>query len=195
MRCFVAIDLPDDVRASLGAAQQRLRAAAPRADVRWVDPAAMHLTLAFLGAVPDEQVDGIRDGLAAAVAPYAPIPLVCAGLGIFPGPGRPRVFWAGVTGGLAALGRLAAHVRDAMEPLGFPRETRPFAGHVTLGRARSTRGVARVVRALADAVVPESGAWTVTEVVLFRSHLRPDGARYEALARLPLAGRVLPDRT
>ncbi len=188
MRCFVAIDLPGDVRAALGAAQARLRAAAPRADVRWVDPAAMHLTLQFLGTVPDERVDSVRAALAAAVAPHAPIPLVCAGLGVFPGPGRPRVFWAGVTAGLAALGRLVATVARALEPLGFPREPRPFAGHVTLGRVRSPRGASRVVASLAGAGAGEFGAWTATEVVLFQSHLGAGGARYEAVARLLLDG-------
>jgi 2'-5' RNA ligase len=80
-----------------------------------------------------------------------------------------------------------------MEPLGFPREARPFGGHVTLGRARSNRGVARIAAALGDADPGELGAWTATEVVLFQSHLGRAGARYEAVARLPLAGRSLPD--
>ena len=187
MRCFVAIDLPAAVRAALDAAQQRLRAAAPGADVRWVDPAGMHLTLKFLGAVPDEQVGAVGATVGGAVGHHASIPLVCAGLGVFPGPGRPRVFWAGLDGALAELGRLAAEVERATESLGFLREARPFRGHVTLGRARSARGVARIVKAIAAAGSPEFGAWTATEVVLFRSHLRPTGARYEAVARLPLS--------
>jgi len=194
VRCFVAIELPDAVRAALGVAQGRLRAAASQADVRWVDPSAMHLTLQFLGAVPDERVESVGRALAAAVGPHAPIPLACVGLGVFPGPARPRVFWAGVTGGLGALGRLVLAIGQEMEPVGFPPERRPFAAHVTLGRARSSRGASRLVSALADTSAA-FGAWTVTEAVLFRSHLRPTGARYEALARLPLAGGLLADGT
>jgi 2'-5' RNA ligase len=191
VRGFVAIDLPDAVRSALDAAQERLRAAAPRADVRWVDPAAMHLTLKFLGSVPDELVETVRGAVAEVAALHSPIPLICAGLGVFPGPGRPRVFWAGLTGALAELGRLAAAVERAVEPLGFPREARPFSGHVTLGRARSTRGVARIVKALGEVGSCEFGRWMAQEVVLFQSHLHPRGARYEAIAHLPLSGGLL----
>lgn len=193
MRCFVAIELPDAIRAALGKVQEGLRAGSPHADVRWVDPVGMHLTLAFLGAVPDERVPAVRDALAAAVGSHAPIDLVCAGLGVFPGPGRPRAFWAGVAGGVADLGRLARSVATTLDTLGFPREARPFTGHVTLGRVRSARGVPRLVKALAEAGVPELGSWTATDVVLFQSHLRSTGARYESVARLPLAGRLLGD--
>ena len=196
MRCFVAIDLPDAIRAALSAAQERLRAAAPRADVRWVDPAAMHLTLKFLGAVPDDRVPAVRDALEATVGGHSPIGLACAGLGVFPGPRRPRVFWAGMTAGLAELGRLARAIETAMEALGFPREARPFAGHVTLGRARSTRGVAPIATALAEAGAQELGAWTAAEVVLFQSHLRSTGARLRgdraaAARRGPVGRRYL----
>lgn len=190
MRCFVAIELPAAVRAALDEAQARLRAAAPRADVRWVDPATMHLTLKFLGGVPDDVVGAVRAIVAARAAARRPIPLVCAGLGVFPGPARPRVFWAGVRGEVAELGRLAAELERALEPLGFPLDARPFRGHVTLGRAPTTRGVQRITTAIAEADAAEYGAWTATEVVLFQSRLHPAGARYEALARLPLGPDV-----
>jgi 2'-5' RNA ligase len=192
LRCFVAIELPDAVRSALGAAQERLRASAPRADVRWVDPAGMHLTLKFLGKVPAERVGAVRAAVGEVAALHPPMALVCAGLGVFPGPGRPRVFWAGLTGPLAELGRLAREIELAVEPLGFPREARPFTGHVTLGRARSTRGVAHVVEALVEIGSLEFGGWTAGEVVLFQSHLHPTGARYEAVARLDLGGRLMP---
>jgi 2'-5' RNA ligase len=187
VRCFVAIDLSDDVRVALDAAQGRLRAAAPRADVRWVATAGLHLTLRFLGEVAEERLAGVRQALEGVTAAVRPFDIRCAGLGVFPGPARPRVVWAGVTDGLRELGLLAAGVERALEPLGFAPERRPFRGHVTLGRVRSPRGVARLTRALDQTPF---GAWTVTEVVFYRSHLSPKGSRYEALARLPLAGPV-----
>jgi 2'-5' RNA ligase len=190
MRCFVAIDLPSDVRGGLGAAGDGLRVVAPRADVRWVAVAAMHLTLKFLGEVAEERVAAIRDSLAGVAATTPPMTLTCAGLGVFPGPSRPRVVWAGITDGLRELGSLAAAVERAVEPLGFAPERRPFRGHVTLGRVRSPRSFGPLARAIEGGGRAEFGTWKVSHVVLYRSHLRPTGSVHEPLATLPLAGAV-----
>jgi RNA 2',3'-cyclic 3'-phosphodiesterase len=190
MRCFVAIDLPPDVRDTLGAAAERLRAVAPRADVRWTAVTAMHLTLAFLGEVAEERVTAIRDALVGVTSWTPPIALVCGALGTFPGAARPRVVWAGIVDGLRELGLLAAGVADALEPLGFAPERRPFRGHVTLGRVRSPRGFSPLARELDAAGRATFGRWTASHVVLYRSHLHRTGSVYEALAVLPLAGTV-----
>lgn len=187
MRCFVAIDLPDDVRARVAAAQERLRDAAPRADVRWTAPASMHLTLRFLGEVLD--VAPVETVLAAIGARHRPFEITAGGLGAFPGPSRPRILWAGITGGVRELGLLAADVERALEPLGFAPEARPFRGHLTLARVRSSRGLRRIGDLLrADA--PAFGSWTATDMVLYRSHPRPGGSVYEAMARAPLDARA-----
>jgi RNA 2',3'-cyclic 3'-phosphodiesterase len=190
MRCFVAIDLPPEVRDALGATAERLRAAAPQADVRWTAATAMHLTLAFLGEVAEERVTSIRDALAGVTSSTPPIALVCGTLGTFPGAARPRVVWAGIVDGLRELGLLASGVADALEPLGFAPERRPFRGHVTLGRVRSRRGFSPLARELDAAARVTFGRWTASHVVLYRSHLRRTGSVYEALAVLPLAGAV-----
>jgi 2'-5' RNA ligase len=183
MRCFVAIDLPDDVRAAVAAAQERLRAASPRADVRWTAPHAMHLTLRFLGEVAD--VEPVGATLATVGARHAPVALAAGGLGAFPGLARPRVLWAGITAGIRELGLLAADVERALVPLGFAPEARPFRAHLTLARVRSPRGLRRIAAAIAgDAPF---GEWTATEMVLYRSHLRPGGSIYEPLRRCALA--------
>jgi 2'-5' RNA ligase len=190
VRCFVAIDLPDDVRRSLEATAERLRAAAPRADVRWVSAHAMHLTLKFLGQVPEERLAEVREAMETVARSTPRIRLACAGLGVFPGPSRPRVIWAGIPEGVGALKVLAAALEAALEPLGFPPEGRPFRGHVTLGRVRSPRASASLGRAMKDADDADFGSWTASRLVLYRSHLGPTGAIYEALARLSFAGRV-----
>jgi RNA 2',3'-cyclic 3'-phosphodiesterase len=185
MRCFVAIDLPDDVRAAVAAAQERLRGAAPKADVRWVAPGSMHLTLKFLGEVAD--AEPIRAVLASVASRHGPIALAAGGLGAFPGPSRPRVLWAGITAGVRELGLLAADVERALAPLGFAPEARPFRGHLTVARVRSPRGLARI-GAVLGADASAFGSWTATDVVLYRSHLRPTGSIYEPLARVELSG-------
>ena len=190
MRCFIAVDLSDEVRSTLDSTQGRLRARAPKADLRWVDSAGMHLTLQFLGEVSDGLLADVRRALATAATSVSPLELACRGLGAFPGLTRPRVVWAGIRGAVDDLGRLAAACQRACEPLGFVPEKRPFRGHVTLARVRSPRGFGPLARAIESAADDDFGAWTATEVVLYRSHLRRTGAVYEALDRVPLGRAV-----
>lgn len=187
MRCFVAVEMPDAVREALAATAERLREAAPRADVRWVPPGSMHLTLRFLGEVPEPWLEALVGALAGVAGGHSPIALRLAGVGTFPGPSRPRVVWAGLADGAAAAGRLAADVDRAVVVLGVRPEARPFRAHVTLGRVRSPRGVRRIVRAIEALADASFGHWTAGEMALLRSHLSPHGARYEALARVALA--------
>lgn len=188
MRCFVAVDVSAEAREALGQAQAALRAAGRRADVRWLDPAALHLTLAFLGEVPEAQAARVGRALGGVAGRHAAFALTLVGVGGFPSLARPRVLWAGVVRGLRELGLLAADVERTLVPLGFPPEARPFSGHVTIGRVRSPRGLGRVLAAAAALERQPFGAWTVAELVLYRSHLGPRGAAYEGLERLALTG-------
>jgi len=95
--------------------------------------------------------------------------------------------WVGIIGEREELGRTAAAVASALVPLGFPAEERPFRGHVTLARVRSPRGLQPLGEAIAAGSDADLGEWTARDVVLYRSHLRPSGAVYEPLARLPFA--------
>ncbi len=186
MRCFVAIDLPAGARAAIASVQAELRAAADGADVRWVDPAALHLTLKFLGEVLAARVDGVTNALRAAVGGTEPLTLTVGGVGAFPSPRRARVLWVGVAG--RDLARLAGAVEGALAAEGFAAEARSWSAHLTVGRVRSPRGLGRLAVAIEGAGHTEIGVWTASEVVLYRSHLRPAGAVYEAVARVPLAG-------
>jgi len=188
VRCFIAIDVSEVVRAALGETLARLRADAPRADVRWVDPAQVHLTLKFLGTVADERVPAISQALDAALVDAAPVVLAAAGLGGFPSIRRPRVLWAGLTGGVAELAAVAAVVDQVAVAHGFPAESRSFRGHLTLGRVRSPRGAAALTKAIAAAGAPDLGSWTASEVVLYESRLRPTGALYVPISRHVLRG-------
>jgi len=162
---------------------ERLRALAR--DVAWVGRDNVHLTLKFLGGVEASRLDAVAAALRAAVAERAAFHLVLRGLGAFPSAGRPRVLWAGVGEGAAAMGDLAGRVDAALAPLGFPRELRPFAAHATLGRVRAPR----VERGLGEALALAGGfgGQRVAHVSLMRSDLSSRGARYTELAALPLA--------
>jgi len=171
------------VRARLAAAVERLRPLAP--GVGWVTRDNVHLTLKFLGGVESPRLAAIESALSTAATGHGAFELTVRGLGAFPTPMRPRVLWAGVAGGVAELTALAARIDDALHALGVPRETRPFAAHVTLGRVREPRANPRLAEAL-DAS-ETFGRQPVTRVSLMRSDLSPRGARYTELAGLSLS--------
>ena len=189
MRCFVAVDVPPDVRTRVAALTARVRGAAPRADVRWSNAESLHVTLKFLGEVPDVRVPLVEGALATVAAAHSPLTLVAAGAGGFPNPARPRVVYVGILGQVEALTRLAGAVDGALEALGFPGERRAFRGHLTVGRVRTPRGAEGLAAALRAEEGVAAGTWTAGELVLYHSRLRPSGAVHEAVARLPLAGR------
>jgi 2'-5' RNA ligase len=187
MRCFVAVDLSAEVRAAVAEVQARVRAAAPNADVRWLEPHAFHLTLKFLGAVPDERVVAVSAALERVVS-GPPLDLEARGLGAFPTIRRPHVLWAGIAVGAPRLVTLAADVERALVPLGFPPEARPFQAHLTVGRVRSPRDAGVLAKAIAVEGAVALGAWTASEVVLYQSHLKPTGAVHEKVSRHRLRG-------
>jgi 2'-5' RNA ligase len=173
------------VRERLAVEVERLRPLAR--DVAWVARDNVHLTCKFLGGVEAARLDAITAALGAAAAGIEPFDLVVRGLGAFPSPTRPRVLWAGIGEGETEAARLAGRVDEALAGLGFPRDDRPFAGHVTLGRVREPKSNPGLAEGLRGGIV--YGSVRVDHVCLMRSELSPRGARYSELAAIPLGPR------
>ncbi len=194
LRLFVSIEPPEAVRRRLGAIQAELKRLAGRHadEVKWVAPENVHLTLQFLGAVPQERLGAIEAALAAAAAGARPLALEVRGAGGFPNARRPRVLWAGLAGEVEPLAALAADLGHRLAPLGYPPEDRPFSPHLTLGRAREGRGAAGLGGALLAAGASEGVPWRADALVLVQSHLSPAGPRYEPVDRFDLGRAVAP---
>lgn len=186
MRLFVALDIPEDVRASLRAFAQPLRAKWPR--IRWTRPEGQHVTLKFLGEVGEERLELIVSMLAPLRSPE-PVTMNFRGIGFFPQPGRPRVLWAGVEGS-ANLQPLAAEVESALVVAGFPAEQRAFRPHLTLARFHPEDDTARLQEALAAHANAELGSATASKFILFRSRLKPGGAEYTPLETFPFVEKT-----
>jgi 2'-5' RNA ligase len=181
LRLFVALDLPDDVRATLAG----LGAAADQDVWRPVAAEALHLTLAFLGARPPGDVAAIEPVLAAEAGGPAPR-LALAGALLLP-PRRPRVLTVGLDDPEGTLAGLQARVSAGLAQAGvYTPETRPFRAHVTVARLRP-----RARAPGAPETTLEPAAFAAGPLTLYVSRLHPSGARYEPLARAPLA--TLPD--
>lgn len=193
LRAFVAIDLPAPIKEALGRLQAEL-ALSPEI-IRWVRPENLHLTLQFLGEVPEARVVAVGAALEGVAHRADPFVVSLARLGAFPSLGTPRVVWVGVERGVERVEVLARAVGRALRPLGFKPEDRPFRPHLTLGRVRLTRAREPLVRAVEQARDVAVGEVLVDRVVLFRSDLRPSGPIYAKLRECPLgteAGAAAP---
>ncbi|MFB3816244.1 MAG: RNA 2',3'-cyclic phosphodiesterase [Candidatus Methylomirabilales bacterium] len=182
LRLFVAVTLPDAVRARLARAQERLRAV--QADVSWVKPENIHLTLKFIGETEVKRLPRIQAALQGVGAEVAAFALMLAGVGTFGGR-VPRVVWAGTAEGAEALATLAGRVDDALGRVGIAKERRAFSPHATLGRVRSPRNAEALVAAAA-ALDETFGRVAVGEFVLMQSRLHPQGSVYTPLDRVAL---------
>jgi len=159
-------------------------------DVAWVAAGNLHLTLKFLGAVPETRIESIAGALRDAGLAGRPFEARIRGLGAFPSTGRPRVVWAGVTDGASQMTELARRVDIALAALGFAPEERPFSPHVTLGRVRRPERNPALADALERASGREYGLLQVQSAALMRSQLGPRGARYSELVTVGLGGPV-----
>jgi RNA 2',3'-cyclic 3'-phosphodiesterase len=181
MRLFVALDIPEEVRASIAALAAKLRSV--HANARWVNLDGAHLTLKFIGGVPAEKLEEIKTALARVAFP-SPFKIFFRGAGFFPNERRPQVLWAGIEAG-AELRTLAMAVETSLEPLGIARERREFSPHVTFARFRSAKKLDGLRAAIAAAAPLDFGQSTATEFHLYQSILKPAGAEYTRMASFP----------
>ena len=175
MRLFIAVPVPEEVRAAASAAIEAL--AKTGADFRWVDPRTLHLTLCFLGETPPERLPELEAALDRA-ARREPFDILWGALGAFPTLESPRIVWIGVAEGRERLQELAA---------GWPQpDERPWAPHLTLGRQRGRLKLEALKRALA-ARPPLGVRQRVERIVLYESRLTKEGPVHTERRARPLA--------
>ena len=182
LRAFLAVHPTAEVLAEIERAREELSAAG--ADVRWSKADGLHVTIKFLGEVPEPELGGIERALEERLAELAPVEVEARGLGVFPNWKRPRIVWVGLEGG--GLATIADAAESALAPLGFPPEGREFSAHLTLGRVRSPRGWETLSRTLQAQRERSFGRSTISEATLYKSDLRPDGSVYTPLRVFPL---------
>jgi len=183
MRLFVALEIPSTVRENFAALLKSLRAISPQ--TRWVRPENLHVTLKFIGEVPDTKLAAIRSALAGARSDQ-PVTLGFRGLGFFPNEKHPRVFWAGIEASPNLKG-LAADIDRATEKLGIPREQRPFSPHLTLARFEPPGLPEQLHSAVRENEVRDFGTLRTSQFHLIESKLKPSGAEYTTLESFAFA--------
>lgn len=184
MRTFVAIDLKPEIKKNLSKFIQKLDSHNP--NIRWTNNQGMHLTLKFIGEIPDERVDDIQSVLMDISLKHERFPLKLTGTGTFPPRSRhPRILWVGIEEN-PKLRSVQNDVESKLEKLSIPREKRRFHPHLTLGRVKSSLNITPVLAKFVENINTEFGKMEVAEVTLFKSTLKPTGAEYDALAKIQL---------
>lgn len=185
MRSFIAIELPETAKSALEELQREFKTCG--ADIRWVKPENIHLTLKFLGDIEEKTVAHITESIKGTCNKYMAFSLKLSGAGVFPNARSPRVLWVGLNGNETLTG-LYREIDREMGSLGFERENRRFVPHLTLGRFRSSSGRGKLLERVEAYKESEFGFIDVNSVSLMRSDLGPAGAKYTRIAELYLAG-------
>jgi RNA 2',3'-cyclic 3'-phosphodiesterase len=201
MRLFVAVDLPDEARQAI-AVRQKLwagRLSKSKGALKLIDPLRMHLTLLFIGEVPEARVPAIVESMNAP-AGMAPFDVTFGGVGVFPPRGAPRVLWIGITDGAARLEQLQREIAQRVRTVDIAFDDRPFHPHLTLGRWRGAdrRRPSEVRRSTPERLRRDIAALErsdriarvrVTRATLYQSRLSSSGPAYTTLAHANLADK------
>jgi 2'-5' RNA ligase len=187
LRTFVAVEITKAIRARAEELIDALDGTA--ADVNWVEPHNLHLTLKFLGEVHQQEIARVCQTMARGAAELAPFELDVRGAGAFPNAARPRTVWLGAGDGTVQMVTLHDRVEAALAKLGYREEHRRFQPHLTIGRVRGTgAGIAELGTLLQQQADFAAGRMTVGKVTLFASTLTPDGPVYDVQGTAPLGG-------
>ena len=189
LRTFIAVELDAEARRQLKALQMALHPLMLPGLVRWVAPENIHITLKFLGDTQPDHVAAVTAALDSIGPTISPFQVTLAGRGCFPNFKRPHVVWAGLVDHGQRLQKLADAVEQNVSPLGWPRETRSFTPHLTLGRINDSatsreRGLLGATIQLFE--VGELSTLAVSALYFIRSDLQPSGPVYTMLREVKL---------
>lgn len=153
------------------------------ADVKWVRPESIHLTLKFLGDIKEKDVDSIVKLIEGTCKKHTVFNLEIKGTGVFPNMRAPRVIWIGIDGA-ATIMELQRELEDGVASLGFEKENRSFSPHLTLGRFRSLWGKEALIEKIETYKDGKLVSIDVNSISLMKSELSPAGAKYTKLAEV-----------
>lgn len=178
MRLFIAIELSKEIKNQLTAIQERLKAAS--ADVKWVLPDNIHLTLKFIGKTESSKIASITKILNKVSRKFKAFKIGISGLGAFPSLNSPRVIWAGADKA-EIISDIAKILEEELEKLGLAKEKRGFECHLTLGRLRSLRNLDALRETVKKNIEFKAGTFAVTNISLIESKLTPQGPIYSVI--------------
>ena len=184
IRTFIGIELEPEMRADISQEISYLHGHFPK--VRWVRPENLHLTLKFVGTIKPNELSDVFTATEDALADCDPFSLQLSGLGAYPDAIYPRTIWAGCAMGRDRLQLLAKNIEDELATLGYPPERRPYSPHLTLGRVKQPSFARGIEEYIEDGKQMDFGACDISEVVVYMSELKKDGAIYSPMHHIKL---------
>ncbi|MCU0914667.1 MAG: RNA 2',3'-cyclic phosphodiesterase [Planctomycetes bacterium] len=190
MRCFIAIDIPGDIRAELADLQKELAGQVDvrKGDVKWVEPESMHLTLKFLGEVPDNQIVEVCNLAKDVASRHSEFDFTVRAAGSFGGRSA-RVLWVGAGLDCPELLELQQNLEDELADAGWPKEGRQFSGHLTLCRIRNSRAGEELGKLIERYQDYDLGIVHAGSIIVFESQLTGQGPLYTPLGTYRLQER------
>ena len=185
MRLFFAVKVSDAIKVDVASAIQSFPLRNP--PWRWIKTENMHLTLKFLGEVDEKIVPDLKEVAADAASRVKPFRVAYGAFGGFPNLSRPRVIFFEAKEGTKELAEIARLLEAGVEPLGIPRENRPFTAHLTLARIKEPLARGMAERLAWVPPLPPTAFQEVDRFVFMQSHLAREGATYEEIGSFPLA--------
>lgn len=188
MRTFIAIEISEETRQILSQIQTRLKYSG--ADVKWVAPGNIHLTLKFLGEITEKKAEEVKMALDKIGKDMKSFEISLKDAGAFPRIEYPRVIWVGLDKGSPESKILAGKIDEELSKIGFEKESRPFAAHLTIGRVRSPKNKS-VLKEKIETIGSQSMVHSlqiVSSVILFQSTLTPHESIYSKIHEAKLAG-------
>ena len=179
LRTFIALEVPAEIQQALGVVQDELGSGQDK--IKWIALRNIHLTLKFLGQVPEADLSTVKTLIAEAAKKGSVIQAVIKGVGAFPSARAPRVVWAGITAGGEEIKQLSAFLEEGLAKLGFPEEKRSFKPHLTLGRVKYIKDPAAFIEKMGGFKEKIIGKIRINSISLFKSTLTPKGSIYEVL--------------
>lgn len=175
-RAFIALELNDEMRSELSSLEVCLKKS--NADVKWVSPDSIHLTLKFLGNIDARQIKEIEAMLAETGARFSPFTLSLKDIGAFPDMSRPRVIWVGIDNGVSESCAIAGAIEDGCEKIGIPKEERVFHPHLTLGRVKSLKNCDKLKALVDNNSFELNSTADIGRLTLLKSQLTSKGSIY-----------------
>lgn len=187
MRCFIAINIPENMKKAMVSLQQKLSAASGirPSDVKWVNTNAMHMTLKFLGEVEDTKVADVCNIVKEAVSMHKSFELDIESVGYYGG-NVANVLWVGIGEGIGDLKSLQKDIEESLALEGWPEENREFSGHLTLCRIKNSKAGAKLAKLSEEYKSFKLGDISVDLVTVYQSQLMPKGPVYTVLGNYKL---------
>ena len=181
MRAFIAIKLPQNIQQTISKIQSEIKASG--ADIKWVPPANIHLTLKFLGDIDEQTKNAVIESMQQISADTPQFMIKTGVTGTFPEKGEPRVIWLGLAAGDEETTNIAHQLENALQFCDIAKETHEFSSHITIGRVRSSRKMHKLVESLTELEEKKQiqKEFKAEKITLFMSTLTPAGPIYEVL--------------